>query len=98
MEPVKVTIGEFTEKLIEVGRENGLPESVIEKLNRVYDIQVDNFTKNLPYKANEIMESYITQSYINIKVFLINVLMENTKESDPWFKPLEEVINVYRVA
>lgn len=98
MEPVKVTIQEFREKLIEVGKENGLPETIIEKLNTVYDIQVNNFTKNIPYKANEIMESYITQSYINIKVFLINVLIENTKETDPWFKPLEEVINVYRVA
>lgn len=98
METVKVSIREFKDKLIQVGKENGLPENVIEKINKVYDYQVDKFRKNLPYKANEIMESYITHSYINIKVFLINVLMENTKETDPWSNPLKEVIDIYRVA
>lgn len=98
MEPVKVTIREFKIKLIEVGKENGLPESIIEKINQVYDYHISKFTENLPYKANEIMASYVTQNYINIKVFLMNVLMENTKDTDPWAEPLREVIEIYRVA
>lgn len=97
METVNVNIHQFKDKLIETGKKNGLPENIIKKLNDVYDEKIKLFTKNLPYKANEIMKDFITYSSINIKVDLINILNENSKDTDPWCDALIEVINKYRV-
>ena len=94
----QVTIEEFKDKFIKTGIENGLPDNIVNKLENIYDYYYHKYVNSLPYKANEILQQYITNSVISIKVSLINTLKDNSSDNDSWIAPMSEVIENYRVA
>lgn len=94
----KVTIQEFKDIFIQTCINNGVSDKIIKEIENIYEVKSALFIRNLPYKANEIMESYIKTAYIDIKVGLINVIVTNSEDTDPWVLPIQEVINTYLVA